>query len=271
MSNPYGVPLDRAWTDWATQYGVSPTVAAALLLISKHRPVQEIVAKLTADECEKVAEVVSRWPDRFPPGTLAALNSRSPIAACPQQSVSVSTDRETRQRPVDIASPDTALGAQRPLDTEAKPGNNQAPRQRLARTSPDTLRERQARAISAAPTGLHRTHERRFNSVHTPQTALKPEPASAAGPDRAVTSEKAGTLAGTLAETARRRLIVEDLMKAGLSVRMISGATDIPRSSVHRAMRAVVRAEAKREIAVVELANELLGKRLPTGAAGDHG
>ena len=86
-----------------------------------------------------------------------------------------------------------------------------------------------------------------------------------------MTSEKAGTLAGTLAETARRRLIVEDLMKAGLVSRMISGATDIPRSSVHRVMRAVVRAEAKREIAVVELASELLGKRLPTGAAGDHG
>ena len=51
-------------------------------------------------------------------------------------------------------------------------------------------------------------------------------------------------------ETARRRLIVEDLMKAGLSVRMISGATDIPRSSVHRAMRAVARAEAKKEVAV---------------------
>jgi hypothetical protein len=42
-------------------------------------------------------------------------------------------------------------------------------------------------------------------------------------------------------ETARRRLIVEDLHKAGLSVRMISCVTDIPRSSVHRAMRAIAR------------------------------
>ena len=62
-------------------------------------------------------------------------------------------------------------------------------------------------------------------------------------------AEKTGTLSGTLAETARRRLIVEDLMKAGLSVLMISGATAaIPRSSVHRAMRAIARAEARRRL-----------------------
>jgi hypothetical protein len=50
---------------------------------------------------------------------------------------------------------------------------------------------------------------------------------------------KAGTSAGTRNETARRRVIAEDLMKAGLSIRMISEVTDIPRSSVHRATRAV--------------------------------
>jgi hypothetical protein len=57
-------------------------------------------------------------------------------------------------------------------------------------------------------------------------------------------------------------MVVEDLMKAGLSVRTISTGTGIPRSSVHRAMCAVARAEAKREVAVAEIAKELLGKRL---------
>jgi hypothetical protein len=57
-------------------------------------------------------------------------------------------------------------------------------------------------------------------------------------------------------------MVVEDLMKAGLSIRTISAGTGIPRSSVHRAMRAVARAEAKREVAVAEIANELLGIRL---------
>ena len=52
------------------------------------------------------------------------------------------------------------------------------------------------------------------------------------------------------AETARRRLIVEDLTKAGLSIRMIAGATDISRSAVHRAMMAIAKAEAKKELAV---------------------
>jgi hypothetical protein len=71
-----------------------------------------------------------------------------------------------------------------------------------------------------------------------------------------------------ISETARRRLIVEDLMKAGLSVRMISDVTDIPRSSVHWAMRAIARAEAKKEVAIAEIASELLGERLPHSRRG---
>jgi len=73
---------------------------------------------------------------------------------------------------------------------------------------------------------------------------------------------KAGTSAGTRNETARRRLIVEDLMKAGLSIRMMAEVTRIPRSSVHRAMRAVARAEAKKQVAIGEITAELLGKKL---------
>ena len=33
MSNPYDITLDREWAEWAANIGVSPTVAAALLLI----------------------------------------------------------------------------------------------------------------------------------------------------------------------------------------------------------------------------------------------
>jgi hypothetical protein len=54
MTNPYRITLDRAWTEWATKYGVSPTVAAALLLISERHPVHAIVAKLTAGEFKQV-------------------------------------------------------------------------------------------------------------------------------------------------------------------------------------------------------------------------
>ena len=71
-----------------------------------------------------------------------------------------------------------------------------------------------------------------------------------------------GTRPGTLAETARRRMVVEDLRKAGLSIRAISAGTGIPRSSVHRAMAAIVRAQAKQEVAIAEMAKEFLGKRL---------
>ena len=216
MSKPYGVTLDRAWTEWAAERGVPPTVAAALLLISERRPAHEVVPKLAADEFKVVIDIVRRSPNHFASGTLAALESQ----------------RHAAGTPTEAASDQAAAGIE--------PGAGGT-----RRTWLDSVR---ARARQAPP---------------------RPEPASAAEPQRAATTEKAGTLAGTLAETARRRLIVEDLMKAGLSVRMISGATDIPRSSVHRAMRAAARAEAKREIAILEIANELLGKRLPTGAAGE--
>ena len=64
-------------------------------------------------------------------------------------------------------------------------------------------------------------------------------------------------------------LIVDDLMKAGLSVRMISDVTDIPRSSVHRAMRAIARAEAKKEVAIAEIAWSFWAKDCLTAAEGD--
>ena len=76
MTNPYGITLDREWTEWAAEYGVSPAVAAAVFLTSKARPIHEVMAKLAPGEFEQVADIVSRWPGQFPPGTLAALKSR---------------------------------------------------------------------------------------------------------------------------------------------------------------------------------------------------
>ena len=182
MSNRYGITLDSEWIKWAATEKVSETVAAAVLLICETRLVHEVVAKLTPGEFERVVDIVHRSQDHFPTGTLAALKSRGPIPAHRQQSASVSTDREIRQR--------------------------------LVGKTPDMASERQAHVLKA---------------VH-------------------LLSRKPGTRPGTRAETARRRMVVEELMKAGLSVRNISIATDIPPTSVHRAMRAVARAEAKREI-----------------------
>ena len=44
--------------------------------------------------------------------------------------------------------------------------------------------------------------------------------------------------------------------------------SSIPRSSVHRAMRAVARAEAKKEVAIAEITKALLGKKLRSRAKG---
>ena len=73
---------------------------------------------------------------------------------------------------------------------------------------------------------------------------------------------KAGTASGTRDETARRRLIVDECRRGGLSIHMIADVTDIPRSSVHRAMGAVARAEARKQVAIAGLAEELLGRKL---------
>jgi hypothetical protein len=107
MSNPYGITLDREWSEWAANIGVSPTVAAALLLICQVRPLDEIVARLTLGELEQVVDIVGRCPDHFPSGTLGALKSRSPTSSHEPPSASVST--------------------------------NQAPSQQAARTSAETL------------------------------------------------------------------------------------------------------------------------------------
>ena len=116
------------------------------------------------------------------------------------------------------------MPARRPAADDVS--TDQEPRQRPVGTSPKIASERQAHVLRAAH----------------------------------LLSRKPGTCPGTRAETARRRMVVEELMKAGLSVRTISIATDIPPTSVHRAMRAVARAEAKREIAVLKIMEVFLEK-----------
>jgi hypothetical protein len=98
---------------------------------------------------------------------------------------------------------------------------------------------------------MRQAHERRLAMLRarTPESA--PEPA---------TAEKPGTRPGTRAETIRRRYEVAQLMHLGLSVRTISMATGIPPTSVHRAKRAIARAEAKQELAVLEIMDKLVGK-----------
>jgi hypothetical protein len=85
---------------------------------------------------------------------------------------------------------------------------------------------------------------------------------SATAPNVEKAGTPPGTRLGTRAETARRRLLVAEYMKAGLSVRTIAAGTGIPVGSVHRAMRAVARAQAKQEVAVLKIMDRLLNKGL---------
>ena len=46
-TNPYGITLDRAWTEWAAKHGVSETIAAALYLLSENRKADEVWLSLS--------------------------------------------------------------------------------------------------------------------------------------------------------------------------------------------------------------------------------
>ena len=103
MSNLYSITLDPAWTEWAAKEEVSETVAAAVLLICQNRRVQEVVAKLTSGEFERVVDIVRRSQDHFPSGTLAALESRCPIPARRPAADSVPAD----QAPLQSSKPES--------------------------------------------------------------------------------------------------------------------------------------------------------------------
>jgi putative ABC transport system ATP-binding protein len=81
MANPYGITLNRVWTEWAAKHGLSETVAAALYLISEKRKADEVVAKLTPGEMERVVEIVQQWPDHFRRGPLAAVSDSRPTSS----------------------------------------------------------------------------------------------------------------------------------------------------------------------------------------------
>ena len=118
------------------------------------------------------------------------------------------------------------------------------------------MTDQPAARIKPAGEQMRLAHERRLAMLraHTPQSDTEPE--------RAITAEKPGTRLGTRAETVRRRFEVAPLMKLGLSVRTISAGTGIPPTSVHRAMRAIARAEAKQEVAVLEIMDKMLEKTM---------
>jgi hypothetical protein len=204
-ANPYGITLNRAWTDWAAQHGVSETIAAALYLLSENRKAGEVLVKLAPGEMERVIAFVQRWPDHFPPGALFALKESRPTP--PERSA---------------ASGSPGAGSAQPA-TLINPGIGQL------------------RGPCGAPA--------------QPRGVLQ----SAA---EHATVEKPGTHPGTRAETARRRLVVADLRRAGLSVRTIATGTGIPVGSVHRAICAIARAKAKQEVAIIEMTAKLLNKRL---------
>ena len=206
-ANPYEITLNRAWTDWAAQHGVSETIAAALYLLSENRKAGEVLVKLAPGEMERVIAFVQRWPDHFPPGALFAL-------------------KESRPTPPErwAASGSPGAGSAQPA-TLINPGIGQL---------------RGPRGTPAEPRAVLR---------------------SAAEHATAPNVEKPGTRPGTRAETARRRLVVADLRRAGLSVRTIAAGTGIPVGSVHRAICAIARAQAKQEVAIIEITAKLLNKR----------
>ena len=225
MTNRFGVLLHPDDVRWAAVEGVSETVIAAVLLLHERR-VDEIVPSLSAAELEQVIVLVGRSPRVYPPGTLDALKQRKALVSPEPPRRSGESTRSN------VAAEKQHAGTRRGQPETRTPARPNA--------GADDRR-------SVIEGGSPQNTERRQTADNC-QTGAN--------------GARAGTSAGTRNETARRRVIVEDLMQAGLSIRMISEVTDIPRSSVHRAMGAVARAEAKKQVAVAEIAAKLLGKKL---------
>jgi hypothetical protein len=78
MANPFGIALSRVRTEWAAKQAVSETIAAAVYLLSENRRAEEVVGELNPSELERVIHVIGQQPDRFPRGTLAALQDSRP-------------------------------------------------------------------------------------------------------------------------------------------------------------------------------------------------
>jgi hypothetical protein len=223
MTNRFGVALHPDDLRWAAAEGVSETVIAAVVLLHEST-VDEIAPKLKQDELAQVINLVGRCPSCYPAGTHAALKNRRQASSHRSASESCTTKQGLNGLPCSVTTTPT----------------QEAGKHRSASESCTTKQGLNGLPCSVTTTPTQEAGKR------------------ADGTD----SQKSGTLPGTLAETVRRRMVVEDLMELGLSVRAMSAGTGIPRSAVHRAMRAMAKAKAKREVAVVEIMDRLLGKRL---------
>jgi len=233
-------------------------VIAAVLLLEE-RSVSEIVPALTAAELEQVIKLVGRSPRCHPPGTLGELKQwKSSLSPPLSHSAPTNLAAKEQSGRTPVAHQPRQEGKRLPTRISA-PGD--APPRAIERGS------------DAGPPWNTQCISKKSEKSGTPtgtaaETARATERGNSASPPWNTErigkkSEKSGTSTGTVAvETARRRVTVEDLMKAGLSVRMISDVTGIPRSSVHRATRAIARAEAKKEVAIIRIASELQGQRL---------
>ena len=210
------------------------------------------MTELSAAELEQVIVLVGRSPRVYPPGTLDALKSKRNASPTP-----MAESRAKKQTP-------STAGADHPLrdHTRAYRGFGTAAQQSTIEHVGGAAASQNTAAVTDQPAArikpdaeqMHLAHERRLVRAHTPQRDTEPE--------RAITAKKPGTRPGTRAETVRRRFEVAPLMKLGLSVRTISAGTGIPPTSVHRAMRAIARAEAKQEVAVLEIMDKMLEKTM---------
>jgi hypothetical protein len=128
MANPYGITLNRAWTEWAAEQGMSEAVAAALYLIFMNMKTEEVVAKLKPSEVELVVDTVQHWPDRFPRRAFAALNE-SRLAPSPEPSTRY--DRATHAsrptRPSAAPQAATKCAAELSAQTDDRPCGRQTP------------------------------------------------------------------------------------------------------------------------------------------------
>jgi hypothetical protein len=184
MANRFGVLLHPDDVRWAAAEGVSETIIAAVLLLHE-RSVDEIASQLSAAELEQVITLVGRSPRLYASGTLGALKQRRSL---PAPTPSVGSPKVTGTGPA----------ARHSLAERAK---------RLGAPSPP--RDPRAAPRPAAPT---REPPKRSNASPKLNGFRGPPGRESSGQ-----AAKSGTLSGTAAETARRRLIVEDLVKAGLT------------------------------------------------------
>jgi hypothetical protein len=66
-ANPYGITLDRVWTDWAAQHGASETIAVALCLNAGAADPEDgnETSLAAATQIRKCAAAMVRTPNRI--------------------------------------------------------------------------------------------------------------------------------------------------------------------------------------------------------------